>query len=71
MSTVREIKTAIDRLNPRDKALLTAELFATDVTPDETALELALRRGLKDVESGRVRAIEEVGPMISEWTLKS
>ena len=67
---MHEIKTAIDRLSPRDKALLAAELFATEPTPDETALELALRRSLKDVESGRVRPIEEVKSMISEWTSK-
>jgi hypothetical protein len=71
MSTLQEIKTAIERLNERDKALLTAELFATEATPEETALELALRRGLKDVESARVRPIEEVKSMISERTSKS
>ncbi|PZR75268.1 MAG: hypothetical protein DLM73_05785 [Chthoniobacterales bacterium] len=37
MSTVEEIKTAIARLNERDRALLTAELFASNAEPDEAA----------------------------------
>ena len=60
MSTLQEIKTAIAHLNAHDKALLAAELFATNAEPDEAALEVALERGLKDVEAGRVRPVEEV-----------
>jgi hypothetical protein len=71
MSTIQEIKMAIAKLNPRDKALLAAELFATSDAIDDAELEAALRRGLKDVQAGRVRPIEEVKPMIPRWTSKS
>ena len=71
MSTLHEIKTAIGHLNPRDKALLTAELFAMESEPDATDLEAALDRGLRDVEAGRVRPIEDVRAMIPGWISKS
>ena len=71
MSTLQEIKTAIAHLNAHDKALLAAELFAMNAEPDEAALEAALKRGLKDVEAGRVRSIEKVKEMIPGWTSKS
>ena len=71
MSTLDEIKTAIAHLNPRDKALLTAELFATEPQPDETALEAALERGLRDAETGRVRPIEQVKDLLPRWASKS
>ena len=67
MSTLQEIKSAIANLSPHDKALLTAELFATNAEPDDGALE----RGLKDVEAGRVRPVEEVKTMLPRWTSKS
>jgi predicted transcriptional regulator len=71
MSTVQEIRTAIAKLNPREKALLAAELFATNDAVDDAELEAALQQGLKDVEAGRVRPIEEVKTMIPRWTSKS
>jgi len=71
MSTLHEIKTAIDHLNPRDKALLTAELFAMEPEPDAAELDAALERGLRDVEAGRVRPIEDVRAMIPGWISKS
>jgi predicted transcriptional regulator len=71
MSTIQEIRTAIAKLNSRDKALLAAELFATNDVIDNAELEAALKRGLKDVEAGRVRPIEEVKAMIPRWTSKS
>jgi len=71
MSTLQEIKSAIENLSPRDKALLTAELFAMNAEPDSAALEAALDRGLEDVEAGRVRPIEQVKAMIPRWTSKS
>jgi len=71
MSTLQEIKSAIENLNPHDRALLTAELFAMNSEPDSAALEAALDRGLKDVEAGRVRPIEQVKAMIPRWTSKS
>lgn len=71
MSTLQEIKSAIEHLNAHDKALLTAELFAMNAEPDEAALEAALKHGLKDVEAGRVRPIEEIKAMIPRWTSKS
>ncbi len=71
MSTVEEIKTAIARLNERDRALLTAELFASNAEPDEAALNASLDRGLDDVAAGRVRPVDEVKAMIPRWTSKS
>lgn len=71
MSTLQEIKTAIAHLDPREKAILTAELFAMESEPDETELEAALGRGLLDVETGRVRPIEDVRGMIPRWVSKS
>jgi predicted transcriptional regulator len=71
MSTLQEIKSAIANLSPHDKALLTAELFALKAEPDGAALDAALERGLKDVEAGRVRPIDEVKAMIPGWTSKS
>jgi predicted transcriptional regulator len=70
MSTLQEIKTAIAHLNAHDKALLAAELFAMNTEPDEAALEAALERGLKDVEAGRVRPVEELKSMIPRWISK-
>ena len=67
MSTLQEIKTAIAHLNSHDKALLAAELFAMNAEPDEAALEATLERGLKDVEAGQVRPVEEVKSMIPRW----
>jgi hypothetical protein len=64
MSTLQEIKAAIAHLDPREKALLTAELFAMEPGPDQQELEAALERGLRDVEEKRVRPIEEVRDMI-------
>lgn len=71
MSTLHEIKMAIEHLNPRDKALLAAELFAMEPEPDAVELDAALERGLRDVEAGRVRPIEEVRAMIPGWISKS
>jgi predicted transcriptional regulator len=71
MSTLHEIKSAIAHLNAHDKALLVAELFAMNTEPDDAALEAALERGLRDVQAGRVRPIEEVKAMIPRWTSKS
>ena len=70
MSTIEEIRTAITLLNPRDQALLTAELFAITAEPDEKELEVALQRGLDDVAAGRVQRSEDVKSMILEGTLK-
>jgi predicted transcriptional regulator len=39
--------------------------------PDNAALEAALERGLKDVEAGRVRSVDEVKAIIPRWTSKS
>jgi predicted transcriptional regulator len=71
MSSIQEIRTAIAKLNPRDKVLLAAELFATSDITDDAELDTALQQGLKDVEAGRVRPIEEIKPMIPRWTSKS
>jgi predicted transcriptional regulator len=71
VSTVQEIRSAIGRLTAPERALLTAELFATNSEPEADELERALSRGLADVQAGRVRAIEEVKAMIPQWTSKS
>lgn len=71
MSTLHEIKTAIAHLAPRERAMLTAELFAFQPEPGTAELEAALDRGLRDVEAGRVRPIEDARAMISEWISKS
>ena len=71
MSTLQEIKTAIAHLNSHDRAVLTAELFAMDAEPDAAELEASLERGLRDVEAGRVRPIEDVKGMIPQWISKS
>ncbi len=71
MSTLQEIRSAITHLNPHDKALLTAELFAISAEPDSAELEAALQRGLDDVEAGRIHEIDDVKKMIPGWTSKS
>ncbi|MBA3762324.1 MAG: hypothetical protein H0X04_03130 [Chthoniobacterales bacterium] len=69
--SIAEIRNAIDSLNPRDKALLTAELVAMNAEPELGQLEKALSRGVDDVDAGRVREVEEVKNMIRGWTSKS
>ncbi|MBA3883702.1 MAG: hypothetical protein H0X73_13600 [Chthoniobacterales bacterium] len=69
--SIAEIRNAIGALGPREKALLTAELFAMNVDPEAAQLEAALERGLQDVAAGRVCEIEEVKNMIPKWTSKS
>ena len=71
MSKIQEIKMVIAQLPPREKAMLTAELFALEPEPEATELEAALDRGLRDVEAGRVRPIEDVRAMFPGWTTKS
>ncbi|MFN2477091.1 MAG: hypothetical protein ABR526_12220 [Chthoniobacterales bacterium] len=71
MSTLEQIRTAITQLDPREKALLTAELFAFDSEPDDAELESALQRGLADVAAGRVHEIDDVKKIIPGWTSKS
>ncbi|HEY3901633.1 MAG TPA: hypothetical protein VGM54_23680 [Chthoniobacter sp.] len=71
MSTLQEIKSAIARLLPKERALLTAELLASEPEPDLNALEAALERGMADVAAGRVRPVSEVPGLIREWLGKS
>ena len=71
MSTLQDIKTAIEHLTLQDKALLAAELFATMPAPDDRELDAALERGLHDVNNGRVRPIEDVRSLIAGWITKS
>jgi len=71
MSTLQEIKTAIAHLQPRERALLTAELLAAEPEPDMRELEAALERGLADVAAGRVRQISDVPALIRGWLGKS
>ena len=69
--SIAEIRNAIGALDPREKALLKAELFAMDAEPDDAELETALQRGLDDVAAGRIHEIEDVKKMIPRWTSKS
>ena len=69
--SIAEIRDAIGALGPREKALLTAELFAINSEPNPDETERALQRGLDDVEAGRVREVEEVKNMIPGWTSNS
>jgi predicted transcriptional regulator len=69
--SLQEIRTEIAKLNPRDKAFLAAEFFATNDDINDVELEAALQRGLDDVKAGRVRPVEKVKEMIPRWTSKS
>jgi hypothetical protein len=71
MSTLQEIKAAIAHLPPRERALLTAELLASQPEPDPKELEAALARGMADVAAGRVRPMAEVPALIRQWLGKS
>jgi hypothetical protein len=71
MSTLQEIKTAIAQLEPEEKAILTAELFALGPDPDANQLEAALAAGLEDVNAGRVRPLEAVRALLPGWISKS
>ena len=67
MRTLEEIKAAIAQLSPQEKAMLVAELFATETSTEDEELERALTRGLEDANAGRVRPIEDVRDMIPQW----
>lgn len=69
--SIGEIRNAIGALPAREKALLTAELFAFTDEPEATQLEAALQRGLADVEADRVHEVEDVQKMIQRWISKS
>jgi hypothetical protein len=69
--SLQEIRTAIAKLNPRDKALLAAELFATNDDIDDVELEAALQHGLDDVKAGRVRPVEKNKEMSHELGTRS
>ncbi len=71
MDTLQEIKTAIALLEPRERALLAAELMAAEPEPDAQELDAALERGLADVAAGRVRPLADVRAMLQEWLGKS
>jgi predicted transcriptional regulator len=58
-------------LSAQERALLAAELFALKTEADAEELDKSLARGLADVKEGRVRPIEDVKGMISQWTSKS
>jgi len=65
--TLEVIKAAIAQLSPQEKAMLVAELFATETSTEDEELERALTRGLEDANAGRVRPIEDVRDMIPQW----
>lgn len=70
MTTLLEIKEAISHLPPRDRAILTAELFAQE-EPDASELDAALVKGLSDVREGRVRPLQDVKGSVTSWITKS
>lgn len=71
MSTLDEIKTAIAHLTTRERALLLAELLASEPEPDACELEAALDRGMADVVANRGRPISEAPALIRGWLGKS
>jgi len=71
MSTLQEIKTAISKLPPRERALLAAEIMADEPEPETRQLEAALERGMADVAEGRVRPAADASAMIRGWLGKS
>jgi predicted transcriptional regulator len=70
MTTLLEIKEAISHLPPRDRAILTAELFAQE-EPDASELDAALVKGLSDVREGRVRPLQDLKGSVTSWITKS
>jgi predicted transcriptional regulator len=70
MTTLLEIKEAIAHLPSRERAILTAELFAQE-EPDAVELEAALEKGLKDVSEGRIRPLQDVKASVASWITKS
>ncbi len=72
MSTVTEIREAINQLNAQDRCLLVAELYAAMPEPNENDPDLlaALDRGIADDEADLVYSIEEIRAMIPQWISK-
>jgi len=70
MTSPLEIKEAISHLPPRDRAILTAELFVQE-EPSAVELEAALERGLNDVRDGRMRPLQGVEGSVASWITKS
>ena len=70
MDSFAEIKKAIAGLSVREKALLSAELFAS-AEPDSSELQEALEKGMKDLQDGRTRPAEAVEGLIDQWIAKS
>ena len=70
MTTLLEIKEAISQLPARDRAILTAELFAQE-EPVASELEDALNRGLNDVREGRFSNLQDLKGSVASWISKS
>jgi len=70
MTTLVEIKEAISHLPPRDRAILTAELFAQE-EPVASELEASLEKGLTHVREGRVRSLKDLKGSVASWITKS
>jgi predicted transcriptional regulator len=70
MTTLLEIKEAISHLPSRERAILTAELFAQE-EPDASELDAALVKGLSDVREGRVRPLQDLKGSVTSWITKS
>jgi hypothetical protein len=73
MSTVTEIREAINKLSPDDQSRLLGELFATIPMPHENDPEFlaTLDRAIADDDADRVYTLEEVDAKVKEWTSKS
>jgi predicted transcriptional regulator len=70
VTTLVEIKEAISQLPARERAILSAELFAGE-EPTSASLEAALESGLRDVSEGRVRPLQELQGSVASWNTRS
>jgi hypothetical protein len=73
MSTVAEIRAAIEQLSPEDQTLLLEELWMAVHGPpdDDPAVLAAIDRGIADARAGRVHTLEEVQEMMKQWISES
>jgi hypothetical protein len=69
VSSVDEIRAAIEKLNAEDRALLLEELHITQIGPPENdpVVLAAIDEGIADCRAGRVHSLEEVQEMMKPW----
>jgi hypothetical protein len=73
MSTVAEIRAAIEKLSPEEKALLIEELYVEHIGPpdDDPAVLASIDRGIADARADRVHTLDEVQEMMKQWISES